>query len=69
MPLEINIETEGSNIRKINKLIERKEYYAATAEKIKEMDADVFLQKYDIFDTGYMVIEQFKYELHMKWDE
>lgn len=36
-------------------------FYATTSEKIKSMDKDCFINKYDIVSDEYLVIEQFKY--------
>lgn len=40
----------------------RVSYYAATREKIKNIDKNILLNEYDIFDYDYSVIEQFKYD-------
>ncbi len=35
--------------------------YAASAEIIKSVDAEYFVNKYDIFTEEYLIVEQFKY--------
>lgn len=35
--------------------------YATTSEKIKDMDKNCFIDKYDIVSDEYLVVEQFKY--------
>ena len=36
-------------------------YFATTSEKIRTMNKDCFVNKYDIVSENYLVIEQFKY--------
>lgn len=36
-------------------------FYACSSEKIKSMNKDCFIKKYDIVTDDYLVIEQFKY--------
>ncbi|MBQ8232574.1 MAG: hypothetical protein IJZ34_11700 [Lachnospiraceae bacterium] len=36
-------------------------FYASSSEKIKNMDKECFINKYDIVSEHYLVIEQFKY--------
>ena len=36
-------------------------YYAVSAESLKDIDKNKFLNEYDIFDYNYSVVEKFKY--------
>lgn len=36
-------------------------FFAATSEKIKNMDENCFIDKYDVVSDEYLVVEQFKY--------
>ncbi len=40
----------------------RLSYYAVTADEIDELDNKMFIEKFNLFDDEYCVLEQFKYD-------